>query len=97
MSDPHLERVQARIGEAILAFRAHTDRTITWRMDTLRRFVEARVGPVAPASPDRVLRALRAEGRLNYRVVSRRSSLYEWQPVPPPVDLEAVRQASFFA
>lgn len=97
MSDQHLERVQARIGEAILAFRDLTTAS-PWHMETLRQHVSEAVGAVAPGSPDRVLRALRAEGRLNYRVVSRRSSLYEWQPVPPPpVDLEAVRQASFFA
>lgn len=72
----HLERVTARIGAAILDFcRALEGRQFV--MDALRRYVAAKVGPVAPASPDRVLRQLRQAGRVQYRVVSRRESLYE--------------------
>lgn len=75
-----LVRVQDRIGDAVLAFQQQHPGG-PWHMDALRRFVERSVGAVAPASPDRILRALRAAGRVNYRVVSRSKSLYEWQPV----------------
>jgi hypothetical protein len=91
-----LERVRDRIADAILAFALAWPGE--WHMDDLRRFVERHVGRVAPASPDRILRALRAEQRLNYRVVSRPQSLYAWEPVPPPpapAPLDAVRQADF--
>lgn len=73
-----LVRVSDRIAGAILDFREKTSGQ--FHMDDLRRHVERAVGVVAPASPDRVLRLLRAEGRLNYVVVSRRSSLYAWAP-----------------
>lgn len=74
----HLERVTVRIGAAILAFcRDHRERGRRFYMDELRAFVEAHAGSVAPASPDRVLRQLRQSGRVQYRVVSRRESLYE--------------------
>lgn len=70
----HLDRVSGRIGAAILAF--YQKRQEPFHMDDLRRFVAAVVGPVAPASADRILRQLRLQKRLNYRVVSRRQSLY---------------------
>lgn len=93
--DEHLGRVKERIGAAILSFRGLTSDE-QWHMDRLRQYVEAHVGAVAPASPDRILRALRAERLVNYRVVSRRDSLYEWQPVPPLVDLERAEQCELF-
>ena len=80
----HLERVTARIADAILSFAAaHAGEQ--WHVEALRRHVERVVGLVAPASADRVLRQLRVDRRLNYRVVSRRASLYEWRPIPRPV------------
>ena len=36
----------------------------------------------APGSADRILRLLRLEGHLNYRVIDRSRSLYEALPVP---------------
>lgn len=46
----------------------------------LRHYVAER-SFIAPASPDRVLRALRQAGELNYKVVNRRKSIYELIPV----------------
>jgi hypothetical protein len=43
----------------------------------LREYVAA-VHPTAPASADRILRALRQEGRISYVVLNRRASLYEF-------------------
>lgn len=81
----HLERVSSRIGEAIMGF--CRDRlwvrdqcgaaSGTFRVDDLRRWVALYAGPVAPASPDRVLRQLRKDGKVEYRVVDRAKSLYE--------------------
>lgn len=87
MTDPHLARVTSRIGLAVLAFAAahHGE---SWHMDELRQFIEQQVGTVAPASPDRVLRQLRAKRALNYQVLNRRASLYQWQPVPVPTQQE---------
>lgn len=76
-----LEIVKGRIKRAILAFTAH--KTV-FRADQLRAYVAARCGSLAPASADRVLRDLRQKGKLNYRVVNRRKSLYRL--VPTEVD-----------
>lgn len=73
-----IKRVRERIGECIRRFIA--DRLATGRpqfhADDLRRAV-ATVHPSAPASADRILRALRQEGLVAYQVVNRRASLYE--------------------
>jgi hypothetical protein len=69
-----LKRVGKRIGDAIVEY---TDTHKTFRMEYLRQFVEAKVGKVAPGSPDRILRQLRADGTLNYQVISRHDSLYQ--------------------
>jgi hypothetical protein len=42
----------------------------------LEAFVKKQTG-AAPESPGRILRVLRQEGQLNYRIVSRNQSLYE--------------------
>lgn len=42
----------------------------------LEAFVKKQAG-AAPESPGRILRVLRQEGQLNYRIVSRPQSLYE--------------------
>lgn len=44
-------------------------------------YVEAQGVRIAPASCDRILRMLRQERRLNYRVLNRRASLYETLPI----------------
>ena len=43
----------------------------------LREFISIHT-PTAPASADRILRLLRRRGLLNYRVVNRQASLYEF-------------------
>jgi hypothetical protein len=47
----------------------------TFRMEALTEYVADEV-PAAPASPDRILRQLRAEGLLDYEVIDRAGSLY---------------------
>lgn len=70
----HLDRVSTRIGAAIIAYcRQHEQ----FHVDDLRKHVIREVGIVAPASSDRILRQLRQQKRLDYKVVSRRESLYQ--------------------
>ena len=45
--------------------------------DDLRRYVARLTGIIAPASADRVLRNLRQNRVIDYKVISRRESLYE--------------------
>jgi hypothetical protein len=72
----NLERVSRRIAAAIVEFcRSRVGRQ--FHADDLRRFVTARCGTLAPGSADRVLRDLRQRAVLDYRVVSRKGSLYE--------------------
>jgi len=72
---PHLARVSARISEAIVAFcRARVGKEFF--ADDLRRYVTAQVGAVAPGSADRILRALRQGGEVDYVVVDRAASKY---------------------
>jgi ribosomal protein S25 len=69
----HQERVSSRIARAILEFcRAHK----RFHADELRKYVVSVTGIAAPASADRILRALRQEGRIDYIVENRRASLY---------------------
>lgn len=70
----HLDRVSSRIGAAVLEFcLAHRQ----FRAGELHRHVERATGVSAPASADRILRSLRQRHVVDYRVVSRRESLYE--------------------
>lgn len=75
----NLERVSSRIARAILEFCQLHHR---FHADDLRRFVIRETGIAAPASADRVLRDLRQHHKLDYKVVSRRESLYEVTWVP---------------
>lgn len=72
-----MERVTSAIGRAVLAFcrvrLAHGEPQ--FHADDLRSFV-LRAHPTAPASADRILRALRRAGQVSYQVVNRRQSLY---------------------
>lgn len=74
----NLERVSARIEGLILAFAR--DRIAVQRphfhMVELTNFV-GRHQHVAPDSAGRILRNLRKQLRLDYRVLNRRQSLYE--------------------
>ena len=80
-SEPHLVRVLERIGETILNF--HNSCRDEFHAEDLRRYVRQHCGVTAPGSADRVLRSLRAAGKLNYLIVSRRQSRYRWTPVNP--------------
>lgn len=71
----HLKRVKSKTAGAILAFFAARRVGDTFHAQELRDFVAARV-PVAPASPDRILRAMRRDGLIGYVVINRRDSLY---------------------
>lgn len=70
----HLERVSSRIALAIIAYCRANKR---FHADELRSAVVRATGIAAPASADRILRDLRQRGIVQYKVVSRRESLYE--------------------
>ncbi len=72
--DDNLHRVTERIGSAIVEFfRPPRD---VFHADELRKWVSGKVGVVAPGSPDRIMRALRQQHKIDYEVVSRRASSY---------------------
>ena len=48
----------------------------TFHAQELRDFVAAKV-PVAPSSPDRIMRDMRQSGQISYVVLNRRESLYQ--------------------
>ena len=48
--------------------------------EELRRCVLIYEPEIAPDSPGRILRLLRQEGKLNYVVINRRNSLYQFRP-----------------
>jgi hypothetical protein len=79
MSDAPAERarVYTKIAHEIMAFHA-THAGTTFHVEELRRFVISRVPDIAPDSPGRILRLLRREGRLDYVVIDRRDSLYQF-------------------
>ena len=75
-----LSRVGDRIRGYILQFsREHPQE---FHAEDLRRFVRRLDPAIAPGSPDRVLRAMRQRGELNYQIVNRSQSLYRFTPIP---------------
>jgi hypothetical protein len=81
-----LERVYDRIAPLIEEFhRARTSSILssngTFHVEELRRFVLDEIPGIAPDSPGRILRAMRLEGLLDYVVLNRRASLYQFRPV----------------
>lgn len=75
------DRVKQAIRQPIIAFcNAHAGRR--FHMDDLTRYVRSHV-PTAPDSAGRILRALRQEGVIDYRLVSRSASEYEIPPREP--------------
>ncbi len=65
-----------RIATVVTAFvNDHIGREFTAK--ELRFHVVGRVDKAAPASADRIMRQLRKEGKLNYKLVSRVQSLYK--------------------
>jgi len=75
----NLERVYARIAPMILMFAREQGCGAPFRVETLRRYVRTRAPGIAPDSPGRVLRQLRLKGALDYVVVNRRQSLYQFK------------------
>ncbi len=76
-----LKRVRARLADAVLGFcRLNIGRTV--RGSELHRYVADRVPLSAPGSADRVLRALRQDGTVQYTLVSRGGSVYQIDGVP---------------
>lgn len=73
----HLELVGDKIEGAILDFFAGRPIGFQFHAEDLLRFVGQSVD-VSPDSPSRILRHLRRAGRLNYRVINRAGSLYEF-------------------
>lgn len=86
----HLERVRLRIQSLILQYQDIVGFGSTWHADNLRDFVIAGA-QVAPGSPDRILRDLRKRRVLNYRLLDRRQSLYQFAPLPAPPQAAPVR------
>ena len=75
----NLTRVSDAIAQHVISFLSnHTE----FYVEDLRQYVFDNVkGYVAPASPDRILRALRQKGVVDYVVVSRSKSFYRSIPV----------------
>jgi hypothetical protein len=69
-----LARVSGRIAEAVIAF-CRTRQGETFFVSDLASYVMARCGG-APASADRVLRALRKAGHVDVECIDRGASLY---------------------
>jgi hypothetical protein len=69
----HLERVGDRIAGVVLQFCGVHDQ---FHLQQLEDFVAERIDHVTPGSAGRILRDLRRRGDVDYRVVSRRDSLY---------------------
>lgn len=83
----HIERVNAKIASHVRNFvtvSLHTKPQFS--ADELRQYVCQRVSNIAPDSPSRILRMQRAKRAINYRVVSRKDSLYEALPLEVPDD-----------
>jgi hypothetical protein len=80
-----IARVTLAIGPTVLAFaeaRIESQRP-TFYADDLRRFVATK-HTVAPGSADRMLRRLRALGKLGYTLLDRTTSLYRLDWVASP-------------
>ena len=84
------ERVYEKIAELIMAFsRLHAGEQ--FHVEELRVFVRGHLPLIAPDSPGRILRELRLQGRLDYVVINRRQSLYQFRvvlPAPPRVQMD---------
>lgn len=81
--DGEFARVRSAIGSAIEAWLRERGVGSTFHAGELRAHVAAVCGERAPASADRILRALRADGVVHYEVLSRRDSLYRLTWVCP--------------
>ncbi len=75
----NLERVLVKIGPVVLAFCREilSQGRPRFHMMELTAYVRRCAGEVAPDSAGRILRELRQHDALNYKLISRRESLYE--------------------
>jgi hypothetical protein len=73
-----INRVKANIGDLVEAFVLHRWQVGQPRfvMRDLHDYIFVRT-QIAPASPDRILRQLRQEGKFDYDVIDRRASCYQ--------------------
>jgi hypothetical protein len=89
-----LERVGLNLNQAVIAFwkmRIHglngnggailTDNPSRFTANELRQHVQHYHFGTAPASADRVMRQLRAKGKINYALTNRAQSLYTALPL----------------
>jgi hypothetical protein len=78
----NLDRVTARIGVAIVTYFKLKELACQsdYHVEDLRVYVRQRVGMIAPGSADRVMRALRQDGIINYKCLRRSESLYRILP-----------------
>lgn len=81
--DAHLSRVRSAIGAVIASWLRARGVGAVFRASQLRAHVAEVCGEKAPASADRILRALRRDGVVAYIVVDRRASLYRLTWVMP--------------
>jgi hypothetical protein len=78
---PHeRERVYGKIAPLILSFHS-INLGKSFHAEDLRRYVLFFAPDIAPDSPGRILRELRLEGKLNYVVINRRDSLYQFRSI----------------
>lgn len=78
-----LKRVTSRIGRAVLMFFHDHGVGDEFHAHELHAYV-SEIHGVAPASADRVMRQMRRDGELNYRVLNRAQSRYRICAVPVP-------------
>ena len=71
-------RVYGKIAPVILAF-ARDNAGEAFHAEELRQHVTQYAPELAPSSTDRILRQLRQEGKLDYVVLNRRQSLYQFR------------------
>jgi len=86
-NDEEFERVHEKIKAAIMDFH-EIHRGAQFHVEQLRRFVLQQIPAIAPDSPGRILRALRQEGRLDYVILNRRASLYQFKEQTPPPSVD---------
>jgi len=77
----NLARVNATIGAAVVGFYRHrlSIEKPEFHADDLRTYITSHAGITAPGSADRILRLKRRKGEVNYKIVSRRNSLYRFE------------------
>jgi hypothetical protein len=88
------ERVYSRIAPIILQFKAEHS-TSTFHVEDLREYVRRCVPEIAPDSPGRILRELRLQRLLDYVVINRRQSLYQFRVLSEPEPMLTKTQTTF--